>query len=89
MGTRERYQKQLCQRVAKARDRLEKSQREMAGLLGVETNTYAKWENRSPMPHYHLVRFCGITGSDPGQMLTGDKRPRLVDIPHSKKSDPS
>ena len=47
----------------------------MAVALVIPRATYAKYENRSPMPHHLVVRFSIITDVDIDWLYTGARKP--------------
>jgi len=65
----------ICRRTKEAREFAGFSQSTMAAALGLEKQTYAKYENRSAIPFTVLVPFCYIVKRDPTWVLTGDRWP--------------
>ena len=65
----------ICRRTKEAREFAGFSQSTMATALGLEKQTYAKYENRSAMPFRVLVPFCYIVKRDPTWVLTGERWP--------------
>ena len=61
-------------------------------LLGDYENveqTYSKYENRSPIPHDLIGRFCWIVRKDPAWLLTGHRWPDAVHSePAAKQPSP-
>lgn len=47
------------------------SQQDMATALRIPFHTYKQYENRSPLPHMHLERFCLLTGVSLWYLVTG------------------
>jgi len=47
------------------------SRAQMAQLLGVTAAAYQKYEDRSPLPHFFIEKFCLITGCSIEYLLTG------------------
>lgn len=72
--SRREYEDALCGRVRAMRERCNYTQREMAELLGATMEQYRKFEVRSPMPAYYLVRFAAIAQVDMEYLLTGRHR---------------
>ena len=50
----------------------------MAAALVIPRATYAKYENRSPMPHHLVVRFAIITDVDIDWLYTGTRKPQKL-----------
>lgn len=73
------YKKQFLARVTalrKAQKResgKEWTAEDMAYALGIEPDTYRKYESRSFMPHELLPRFAMITGVSVEYVLTGSR----------------
>jgi hypothetical protein len=44
---------------------------EVAAALGVNLDTYNRWETRALLPHHLVMDFCRITGADPVMLLAG------------------
>ncbi len=65
----------VCRRTKEAREAAGFSQSTMATALGLEKQTYAKYENRSAAPFRVLVPFCYIVKRDPTWILTGTRWP--------------
>lgn len=55
--TERAYLERLLARTREARERLGKSQAEMAVLLQIPKDTYKTYETRSPLPHYLIDRL--------------------------------
>ena len=55
------FNEAFCTRTRELREATGMSQIEMAGALGVSAEAYRKYEKRSPLPHYLVIRFCAIT----------------------------
>jgi DNA-binding XRE family transcriptional regulator len=43
----------------------------MAKALGIEAEAYAKYEQRTMLPHHLIAPFCELTGHDPWFLITG------------------
>jgi len=71
--SKDNFARVLAERVIKARG--ERSQQQLAELLGTTQSTYSKWEKRgrkqkpSMMPHEYIKRFCDVTNTDPRDLL--------------------
>lgn len=65
----------ICLRTKEAREFAGFSQSTMANALGLEKQTYAKYENRSAMPFRVLVPFCYVVKRDPTWVLIGNRWP--------------
>lgn len=79
------FNETFCRRVKEmreARARLDKSwtAEKMAGVLGVPTANYRKYETRTPLPHYLVPRFAAIMGVTISYVLTGKNEPSPVAI---------
>ena len=48
----------------------------LAGDLGIPPGTWVNYEAGVIIPDTIMLRFVGLTGSDPRWLLTGDGRPR-------------
>lgn len=68
------YRAGLCERVKQARKGAGYKQEEIAQILGIPRETYAKYELRSPIPHNLLHAFCRATGADLYVLITGRRR---------------
>jgi hypothetical protein len=49
---------------------------DMATALGIEADTYRKYETRTPLPHELMPRFALITGVTVEHLLTGSSSTR-------------
>lgn len=58
-------------RVVRAREDAGLTQVKMAAALGIEKDAYKKYEYRSPLPAYLMVRFSIITGKSLAWLLSG------------------
>ena len=65
----------FVRRVKEAREAVGWTQAFMADSLGIPLERYKKYEQRSPLPHYLIVRFCQLTGGDIHYLMTGERRP--------------
>lgn len=73
----------IAERTQAARLKVGLTQERMAQLLDVDTTTYAKWENRSKIPHEHIQPFCTIVHVSPDWLLTGRRWPSQLHEPPS------
>lgn len=73
---RQAYEQRLRERVADLRKKRNWGQAEMAKALGLEMDTYKKYENRSPMPVYFVPRFAELVESTVEYVLTGEGEER-------------
>ena len=65
------WRKEFIKRVKAARIVSGKKPVEVAAALGVNLDTYTRWETRALLPHHVVMPFCQITGADPVMLLTG------------------
>ena len=65
----------FVQRVKEAREAVSWTQAFMADSLGIPLERYKKYEQRSPLPHYLIPRFCQLAGCDIYYLMTGKRRP--------------
>lgn len=70
-STPSQWRDAFIQRVRAARIVSGKRPVEVAAGLGVNLDTYNRWETRSLLPHHLVMDFCRITGADPVMLLTG------------------
>lgn len=56
------FNDEFCLRTRNAREARGFKQAEMAEVLGLETDTYSKYERRTPLPHRLIPRFCLVCG---------------------------
>lgn len=61
----------FLKRTKEAREKLRWSQTFVADALGIPFERYKKYETRSPLPHYLIVKFCTLTGTDLQFFITG------------------
>ena len=71
------FKKRFCERLKAIRLSSGKTQQEMAVLLGVKLNAYSKYEYRTLLPQYLIMRLVEITGHNPWFILTGEPCPFL------------
>lgn len=65
----------FCRRVKAAREMAGYADRDQfARLMGIEKDTYFRYETRTPLPHRYIPRFLELTGADAQVLFTGTKR---------------
>ncbi len=74
-------------RTARARDATGMTQEEMGTALHIEPGTYPKYENRGPLPHCLIERFCLIARVQIAWLLS-DKDESVSATPQSLKIKP-
>jgi hypothetical protein len=77
------YRTAFIKRVRAARALYTDSPPEMALALGVERDTYYRYEKRLMMPHHLLPRFCEITGVTVQWLIEGPAAARAMSQPHA------
>jgi hypothetical protein len=70
-STPREWRKEFILRVKAARIVSGRKPVEVAAELGVNLDTYNRWETRALLPHHMVMPFCRITGADPMMLLTG------------------
>lgn len=66
----------VCSRTRAARQMAgHADQAAFAKLMGIKPDTYARYEQRLPLPHRYFARFVELTGADLNIVLTGKPRP--------------
>lgn len=65
----------MCARAKAIRERSGTPGQTMARYLGVDYDTYKKWEYRTPMPHKHIELFCAICNTSAHELYTGEQLP--------------
>lgn len=70
-STPRQWRDDFISRVKAARIVSGKKPVEIAAALGVNLDTYNRWESRALLPHHLVMEFCRITGADPVMLLTG------------------
>jgi hypothetical protein len=75
------YRAAFIKRIRAARALYTDSPPEMAKALGVERDTYYRYEKRLMMPHHLIPRFCEITGVTIQWLLEGPDRAKAM-APH-------
>jgi DNA-binding XRE family transcriptional regulator len=62
---------EVVKRTRELRESRFLSRAQMAKLLGVTAFAYQKYEDRTPLPHFFIEKFCLITGCSIEYFLTG------------------
>ena len=70
------WKKRFCQRTAELRDAHGWTQQQMADALAIPVERYKKYEQRSPLPHHLVPRFCLILGADMAELFAVDRPSR-------------
>lgn len=64
----------FCRRIKAAREMAGYADRdEFAKRMGIEKDTYFRYETRTPLPHRYIPRFLELTGADAQVLFTGHK----------------
>lgn len=64
----------FCRRVRAAREMAGYADRDaFAKLMGIEKDTYFRYESRTPLPHRYIPRFLELTGADAQILFTGKR----------------
>ena len=73
------YRDAFLDRTAQARRSKDWTQERMAAMLAVPLDRYRKYEQRSPLPHYLIPRFCALLGVEIEWLLTGgNAKPQII-----------
>jgi len=72
------YRTAFIKRVRAARALYTENPPEMAIALGVERDTYYRYEKRLMMPHHLIPRFCEITGVTVQWLIEGPAAARAM-----------
>lgn len=65
----------FCRRIRAAREMAGYGDRdEFARLMGIEKDTYFRYETRTPLPHRYIPRFLELTGADAQILFTGSRK---------------
>lgn len=70
--TPDEFKQEFIRRTKQARETVTKDRDEMGTRLGVEKDTYAKYEYRTLLPHYLIPKLCEETKTGPWYLLTGE-----------------
>ncbi len=65
------FNEHFMERVRQLRKQRGWPQAFVADALGIPLERYKKYETRSLLPHYLIVRFCTLMGCDVNFLLTG------------------
>ena len=79
-----KYKEAFCVRLGALRRAAGYTQVEMANMLGIPRDTYAKYEKRSLLRHDLISHVAEITGHDVWFVLTG--KPHQNDAPNGSRS---
>jgi len=66
-----RYRETFCARLKNLRESAGMTQKELARELGIDKDTYAKYESRSLLPHHLIMPVCEILGVDAAFLVSG------------------
>ncbi len=61
------------------------TQASMAEALGIPFERYKKYEQRSPLPHYLIAKFCELTLSDIRYLMTGNHSAAPLGTPIARR----
>jgi ribosome-binding protein aMBF1 (putative translation factor) len=70
--TPQEFNEQFVRRVRQIREALGWKPALMAERMGVPLENWRKYENRTPLPHHLIPKFCRITGAEVWFLLTGE-----------------
>lgn len=76
----------FCARTKELRKARGWTQAQMAEALGIEKAAYSKYENRSPLPHWLIPRFCLFCDASPDEMFTVNVKIRPLASSTGKKN---
>jgi transcriptional regulator with XRE-family HTH domain len=65
------FNEELRRRTRELREGRELQQQQIADLLGVDVETYKKYETRTPLPRYLIPRFARLVGASISFLMTG------------------
>lgn len=65
------YRQAFVKRTKYLREEAGFTQESMAKALRISKETYAKYEQRTPLPHHLIAPYCEATGHDPWYVITG------------------
>ena len=71
MEARSKFNERIVTRTRQIREDSPYSREELADLIGCSYSAMQRYEDRTPLPHYFLVKFCEVTGMDVRYVLTG------------------
>lgn len=66
------FKQQFVGRVRQIRENLGWNRADMAEAMGVEEQTWIKYETRTPLPHHLIPKFCRITRVEMWFLFTGE-----------------
>ena len=67
-----KYRNAVMTRVYSARAKADRTQEDIAYLLGIDQTTYAKYETRSVLPMRYVRAFCLATNVSVEWLVTGE-----------------
>ena len=65
------YRQAFVKRTKYLREQAGFTQESMAKALRITKDAYAKYEQRTPLPHYLIGPYCEAIGHDPWHLITG------------------
>ena len=71
---KESYNKEFVVRTRQARKHAGMTSVEVARMLGIKEPAYQKYENRTPLPHYLIERFCILVRCNVEWLVSGKGR---------------
>ncbi len=71
---KDNYNRLFVARTRQAREYAGMTRAEVATMLGIKAPTYHKYENRTPLPHYLIERFCVLVRCNVEWLVTGQGR---------------
>lgn len=84
-ATDSEYQAVIRLRTRRAREAIDKTQAEMAAMIGIELANYKKNESRSVLQPQHMWRFCSVTGTDLEDFLSPPSPSELAFVRSSER----
>lgn len=61
----------MCQRIRRIRLDMKLTRAQMGDAIGCTEGQMQQYEERSPLPHRYIAKFCLFTGFSPWYLLTG------------------
>ncbi|MCH7988875.1 MAG: helix-turn-helix domain-containing protein, partial [Planctomycetes bacterium] len=74
VSDKQSYNKEFVSRTRQARKHAGMTCAEVATVFGIREQAYIKYENRTPLPHYLLERFCILVRCDVEWLVMGRGR---------------
>lgn len=75
-----KFKDDFLARTAAAREAVPFTQDEIAEVLGMSQPKYAKYEKRTPLPHYLIPRFCLACRIDHAWLFTGKGKGPMMPV---------